>query len=171
MRLRLANRRRHTWMLIGILPLFLACGDDEDTGPTEPDTTAEEQAAAEAQATDLFGKLQPAMQQAFLKLALGGGTVEGEAGGTIAVADNKMTLEGFTQDGQLVLDGELTFDGEAEPPTLKGDLVGSGEAYETPIDIGVDMTIDLVNQAYGGTVTVDGVEYDVEALLAAAESS
>ena len=37
MRLRLANRRRHTWMLIGIMPLFLACGDDEETGPTEPE--------------------------------------------------------------------------------------------------------------------------------------
>ena len=172
MRLRPASRRRHTWMLIGILPLFLACGDDEETGPTEPDTTEEDRAAAQAQATELFGKLQPVMQEAFLKLALGGGTIEGEAGGTITVADNKMTLEEFSQDGQLVLDGELTFDGEAEPPTLKGDMVGSGEAYETPVNITVDMTVDLTaDPPYGGTVTVGGVEYDVAALLAAAAAA
>ncbi len=171
MRLRLANRRRHTWMLIGILPLFLACGDEEETGPTEPENGNGDPEVAQAQAMELFGTLQPVMQEAFLKLALGGGTIEGEAGGTITVADNKMTLEEFSQDGELVLDGELTFDGTAEPPTLKGDLVGSGEAYETPVDIGVDMTIDLANQEYGGTVSVDGVVYEVAELLAAAENS
>ena len=112
------------------------------------------------------------MQEAFLKLALGGGTIEGEEGGTIIVADNKITLKEFSQDGQLVLDGELTFDGEAEPPTLKGDMVGSGEAYETPVNITVDMTVDLTaDPPYGGTVTVGGVEYDVEELVAAAEES
>ena len=168
MRLRLAGRRRHTWMLIGILSLFLACGDDEETGPTEPDTTEEDQAAAQARATELFGKLVPVMQEAFVKLAVGGGTIEGETGGTITIADNVMTLEDFTQDGQLVLNGELTFDGAAQPPTLKGDLVGSGEAYEAPVDINVDMTVDLTaDPPYGGSVTVGGVEYDVGALLAA----
>ena len=103
-----------------------------------------------------------------MKLAVGGGTIEGETGGTITIADNVMTLEDFTQDGQLVLNGELSFDGAAQPPTLKGDLVGSGEAYEAPVDINVDMTVDLTaDPPYGGTVTVGGVEYDVGALLAA----
>ena len=79
-----------------------------------------------------------------------------------------MTLEDFSQDGQLVLNGELTFDPEARPATLKGDLVLSGEAYETPVEIVVDMTVDLTAEPpYGGTMTVDGMEYDVGALMAA----
>ena len=126
--------------------------------------------AAQARGTELFGKLVPVMQEAFLKLALGGGTIEGEAGGTITVADNKMTFEDFSQDGQTVLNGEMTFDGAAEPPTLKADLVATGEAFEAPVDIKVDLTVDLTaDPPYGGTVTVDGAEYDVAALLAAPE--
>ena len=124
--------------------------------------------AAQARGTELFGKLVLVMQEAFVKLAVGGGTIEGEVGGTITVADNKMTFEDFSQGGQLVLNGEMGFDGAVEPPTLKGDLVATGEAYEAPVDIKVDMTVDLAaDPPYGGTVTVGGVEYDVADLMVA----
>ena len=172
MRLRFAGRGPHTWMLIGLMSLFLACGDDEDPAPTEPGNgmqqpgdDGEDLAAAQAQAAELFGMLQPVMTEAFLKLALGGGTIEGDGGGTITVADNEMVMEDFSPDGQFFLNGELTFDGEAEPPTLKGDLVATGEAFEAPLDINLDMTVDVATQTYGGKVTVGGVEYDIAVLL------
>ena len=116
---------------------------------------------------ELFGKLIPVMQQAFLKLAIGGGSFEGEVGGEMTISRNIMALHDFSQDGELVLNGELTFDGAARPPTLKGNLVASDATYESPVVIVLDMTVNLTAEPpYGGTMTVGGVEYDVETLMA-----
>ena len=113
---------------------------------------------------ELFGKLVPVMQKAFPETRPWRWPYRREIGGTITITDNVMTLEDFTQDGRFVLNGELTFDGAVQPPSLKGDLVTSGKA---PVDIVLDMTVDLAaDPPYGGTVTVARVEYLVMELMA-----
>ena len=72
----------------------------ESTGPTEPEPTTEDPAAAQTRATELFGKLVPVMQEGFLKLVVGGGTIEGEAGGATLDGDEWGFID---QDGNWVV--------------------------------------------------------------------
>jgi len=176
MRLLTAGLHGDTRRPIVLLPLLLAlaCGGDDGNGPTEPENgiSEEEQAArAQEQVRGLFTTLEPVVVQAMGLLLQGGGTIQGEQG-TLVVAGTTMTLEGFSADGQLVLDGELTLDILAQPVTLKGDLVASGlEGQEGPVDVNVDITIDPTTdpRTYGGTVTVGEVVYDLAELLAEEE--
>ena len=179
MRLLAAGFRGDTRRLIVLLPLALlalSCGGDDGDGPTEPETgTSEEEQAARAQeqVRGLFTTLEPVVAEAMGLLLQGGGTIEGQQG-TLTVAGSTMTLESFSADGQLVLDGELTLDLLVQPVTLKGDLVASGlEGQEGPVDVKVDITIDPTTdpRTYGGTVTVGEVVYDLTELLAGEEGA
>ncbi len=169
MRLQAAGRPR-TWtptLLVPLTLLFLGCGDDE--APTEPEPSppdAEEAARAQAQA--LFTSLEPVVGKALELMLTGGGTLEGEQG-TLTVAGSTMTLESFSADGQLVLDGELVLDLLAQPVTLKGDLEASGlEGREGSVPVEVDVTIDTSTdpRTYGGTVTIGEDVYDLDELFA-----
>ena len=170
--------RRGTWKLTAVLPLALlalACGGDDGNGPTEPENgLSEEELAARAreQVQGLVSTLEPVLVNAMGLLLSGGGTLEGEQG-TLTVAGSTMTLESFSADGQLVLDGELTLE-IGQPMTLKGDLVATGLGdQEDPVDINVDMTIDPTTDptTYGGTITVGEVVYDLADLLAGEEGA
>ncbi len=174
MRLQLLNNFPRTWMLIGVLTLLcLACGDDKEEGPTEPENGTPEVDPAVVQAQGLFASLEPILIEALGKVLVGGGTIEGEAG-TITVKGTTLTMEGFSSDGVLFLDGELVLDIQVNPLTLKGELVASGvEGEEGPLDIIVDITIDSTtgSPTYGGTVTVGEEVYELAELLAAREDS
>lgn len=174
MRRQMPRFRRTTWRLAAILPLamlWLACGGDDADGPTEPENgmTAEEEAAqAQAQARALFTGLEPVVAQALELMLTGGGAIEGQQG-TLTVAGSTMTLDSFSVDGQLVLDGELVLDLLVQPMTLKGDLEASGlEGREGTVDVKVDITIDPTTdpREYGGTVTIGEDVYDLTELFA-----
>ncbi len=166
--------RRLILLIMPLALLALACGDDEGNGPTGPEngTTKEEEAAeAQEQVQGLFSALEPVVVKAMGLLLTGGGTIEGEQG-TLAVTGSTLTLESFSADGQLVLDGELTLDLLVQPVTLKGDLVASGlGGQEGPVDVNVDITIDATTDppTYGGTVTVGEDVYDLAELFAEEE--
>ena len=169
MRLQAAGLPR-TWtptLLVPLTLLFLGCGDDE--APTAPEPAPPDAAeAARAQAQALFTSLEPVVGKALELMLTGGGTLEGEQG-TLTVAGSTMTLESFSADGQLVLDGELVLDLLAQPVTLKGDLEASGlEGREGSVPVKVDVTIDTSTdpRTYGGTVTIGEDVYDLEELFA-----
>lgn len=174
MKLQLLNHYPRTWMLIGVLALLcVACGDDKDEAPTEPENGTPEVDPAVLRAQGLFASLEPILIEALGKVLVGGGTIEGEAG-TITVQGTTLTIEGFSSDGVLFLDGQLTLDIQASPLTLKGELVANGiEGEEGPVDIIVDITIDSTTDppTYGGTVTVGEDVHQLAELLADREES
>ena len=138
----LHRRARRLPLLIPLALLFLACGGDD--APTEPEPAPPDaEAAARAQAQALFTSLEPVVAKALELMLTGGGTIDGEQG-TLTVAGSTMTLESFSADGQLVLDGELVLDLLVQPVTLKGDLQANGiEGREGPVPVKVDVTIDI----------------------------
>lgn len=163
----LHRRTRRLPLLIPLALLFLACGGDD--APTEPEPAPPDaEAAARAQAQALFTSLEPVVAKALELMLTGGGTIDGEQG-TLTVAGSTMTLESFSADGQLVLDGELVLDLLVQPVTLKGDLQANGiEGREGPVPVKVDVTIDISTdpRTYGGTVTIGEDVYDLDELFA-----
>ena len=174
MRRQLLNHYPRTWMLIGVLALLCAaCGDDKEEGPTEPENGPPAVDPATVRAQGLFASLEPILIEALGKVLVGGGTIEGEEG-TITVEGSTLTMEGFSSDGVLFLDGQLTLDIQANPLTLKGELVANGvEGEEGPLDILVDITIDSTTDppTYGGIVTVGGEVHQLAELLEESEDS
>lgn len=133
------------------------------------------QAACEKAAEeDRAFRLVEVNAKAFERLAVGGGTIEGEAGGTITVGFVRcldpdgggyncghFTLEDFTQDGQLVLNGELTFNGSFHPAPLKGDLVisvsaGGPTVAEKAKSATTDQTAATITSTTGSPKRVPG---------------
>ena len=175
MRSEIAGRRRNLGLAaLPLALLILSCGGD-DAEPAGPENGApDEEARLQKQVQGLFTALEPAVIQAMTLLLTGGGTVEGEQGGTLTVEGSTLTLESFSADGDLVLDGELTVDLLVQPIALEGDLVVQGlEGREGPVDVKVDMTIDSTTSppAYGGTLTLGEVVYEVAELLAEEEGA
>ena len=162
----LAHNLLITSMLVSCF--FVACGGDEsgDPSPLGPSETAEgpavgtEESAIDPIALAVFEDLGTTMSQAVGIMLSGGGALEGELG-TLAVEGTVITLSGYSPDGQLILDGELTLDIFANPITVKGAVTLSGSSSG---EVVVDMTVASgESPAYGGSVTVDGTQYDVSA--------
>ena len=146
--------------------LLASCGDDDgDKTPAGPgEETGEgvsDELSDEEQAAAVFGDLQQSLTPVAGLLLTGGGTAEG-AQGTATVADDKLTFEGFSPDGALVIDGELEISRGQTTLTLKGTVVLSG-SFEGEVE--VDLTIGVsIPPTYTGTMTVEEVTYDIEAL-------
>ena len=83
----------------------------------------------------------------------------------LRIAGTTWTFEGYSADGQLVIDGTLTV--TASPITATGQLILSGSQEGT---LEVDMAVDLSRGApvFSGSVILNGVEFDVAQLAAAA---
>ena len=99
-------------------------------------------------------------------LVTGGGQIQGKQG-TVVVTGSKMTFDGYSPDGSTVIEGELVINLLVQPIAVTGELSLSGGQSGVAV---VAVTIDLTGRqpTYGGTVTLDGVVYDVAAIAAEA---
>lgn len=149
------------WLLVPTL-MLCGCGDD-DSAPTEPADTGELSAGAE-----FFEELTTPMNQAAALLFTGGGEVAGERGKVVVTGSN-LSFEAYSPDGETTIDGVLTINLLVQPVAVTGDLELAGEQTGTAE---VNVTIDLTSSppVYGGTIVVDGVEYDVAVIVAEAEA-
>ena len=155
--------------------LMTACGDNTNDKPNGPTVvsgeTSEDSMSGEntEEGVALFAALNSAMGDALVLIVSGGGTIDGEGGGTLTVTGNKMTLVNFSPDGILYMDGELTLNLLASPMTITGDLVANGVAgQEGPVNVLIDATVDTSTDplTYGGSLAVGEQEYDVGELAA-----
>ena len=149
--------------------LMTACGDSSNDKPNGPAVvsgeTSEDSMSGEnsEEGVALFAALNSAMGDALVLIVSGGGTIDGEGGGTLTVTGNKMTLVNFSPDGILYMDGELTLNLLASPMTIIGDLVANGVAgQEGPVNGGRDATVDTSTDplTYGGSIAVGEQEYE-----------
>ena len=162
-------------VLCGALVL-VACGGDDEAAPVEPEP--EPVAEITPEIIGLYGTLVGSFQSIFIAalVASPGETVSisGESG-VVEVTDNDWEIKDFSPDGELVLSGNLTVDKakvlEQMPVPVTGSVAFSGSqegelTLDMLITVGADGSLSTT-----GTITIDGAEFDVAEVSAAAAAA
>ena len=149
--------------------VLVACGDDDEAAPVEP----EQPAAAELtpEIIGLYGAVVGTFTNIFFAALVPGTTsVSGEGGGSVEISGSDWTFEDFSPDGELIVNGALNVRIDQTPIPLTGtvNLSGSQEA-ELILDMQLSVGDDGLSAV--GTITIDGAEFDVAEVSAAADAA
>ena len=152
--------------LLAMGALFVACGDDDSGSPTglEDDTESPGAPADSSlsQAATMFRDLNASISQAMLLMCdPDGGVLEGEQG-SVEVVGTTFTLIGYSPNGEIVLDGVLTFD--MATAGIDGTMTATG-AFEGEIEIHITVDLSTSPPTYGGTVKLGDELYEVADLV------
>ncbi|MCY4604523.1 MAG: hypothetical protein OXE49_09855 [Gemmatimonadetes bacterium] len=145
--------------------VLAACGDDDEAAPVEPEP--EPVAEITPEIVGLYGTLVSSFQTVFFAVLIPGTTsVDGEGGGSVAIAGNDWTLQDFSPDGALIINGALNVGIDQTPIPLTGTVTLSG-SQEAEITLDMQITVGADGLSSTGTITIDGAEFDVAELSAA----
>ena len=151
--------------------VLVACGDDDEAAPVEPEPTAAE---ITPEIIALYGPLVSSFTNIFFQTLVPGTTsVEGAGGGSVAIAGNEWTMQDYAPDaeGTLIINGTLNVGIDQTPIPLTGTVKISGaQEAEVVLDIAISIGADGGLSATG-KVTVDGAEFDAAELSAAVEAA
>ena len=117
---------------------------------------------------DLYGTLLSSLTNVFFAVVVGGTEVAGEGGGSVAIAGNEWTLQDYSPDGELIINGTLDVRVAETPIPLSGTIVLSG-SHDAELVLDMAISVAGTDLSATGTITIDGTEFDVAALSAAAE--
>jgi len=120
--------------------------------------------------TALYGTLISSFQNIFFAALIPGTTsVPGEGGGSVEIAGNDWTLQDYSPDDELIVNGTLNVGIDQTPIPLTGTItfLGSQEA-ELMLDMVIAVGADGLS--ISGTITIDGTEFDVAEIHEAAEA-
>ena len=150
--------------------VWAACGDDDDSAPTEPEPEPTPELTPEIVA--LSGTLVASFRDAFaVALISDEAEVPGTGGGTLTIAGNTWTLQDYSPDGALIINGTLDVAKDQFPQVpVVGTVETTGSSENTiALDIVVDASgAELVTT---GTITIDGAAFDIAEIVAAAEAA
>jgi hypothetical protein len=142
--------------------LLPGCGGSGDEAPTQP---------TQEDALVIMSVLNTAFAQLDLTKLLTGQVIQGVRG-TLTLTATVWTFDGYSPDGELQIDGQLTLNVFSSPYAMKGKLTLSGSQEGTVIvDITIDMAADPQNPTLGGTVTFNGAQFQVADLMLAASAA
>lgn len=144
-----------------------ACGgdDDGDKAPTGPDGSTGADVSPEAVA--LTGVLVQSFQSAFFASLVADTTSIAGVEGRVQIMGNTWSMEGYSPDGLLFLDGTLNVGKELFPNIpVKGTINLSGAQEAVMV---MDMVIAVQGTELGatGTITIDDVAFNIADLIAA----
>ena len=145
------------------------CGDDEKSTPVEfePEPIAGE---ITPEIVGLYGTLVTTFTNIFFAVAVGGTSVEGEGGGSVEIAGNEWTLQDFSPDGALIINGTLNVAVTETPIQLTGTVIISG-SHDAELVLDMAIAVEGTDLSATGTITIDGAEFDVAELSAAAAAA
>ena len=149
--------------------LMTACGDDGKSTPMAPDEEAAAQLPPEA--VQVTGLLVASFQTAFFASLLADTTSVPGVSGSVEVMGNDWVLQDFSPDGMIVLNGALLVGKEQYPVIpVSGTIEVTGSQESTMV---LDMVVSVAGTELSttGTLTIDGVEFDIAALVTAAEAA
>ena len=150
--------------------VLVACGDDDEAAPVEPEPTAAE---ITPEIIALYGPLVASFEGIFFAVLVGTTSVEGEGGGSVEIAGNEWTMQDYAPnaEGTLIINGTLNVGIDQTPIPLTGTVKISGaQEAEVVLDIAISIGADGGLSATG-KVTVDGAEFDAAELSVAVDAA
>ena len=119
----------------------------------------------------LYGTLVTSFQNVFFAVLIPGTTsVAGEGGGSVEIAGSEWTFQDYSPDGALIINGTLNVDITQMPIPLTGTVTLSG-SQEAEIMLDMAIAVEGTELSATGTITIDGAEFDVAAVSAAAAAA
>lgn len=146
-----------------------ACGDDDDEPtPVEPEPTPAAEITPEI--VGLYGTLVSSFTSVFSAVLVGGTSVEGEGGGSVEIEGNQWTLQDFSPDGELIINGTLNVGVTETPVPLTGEVTLTG-SQDAKLVLNMEISVGPDGLSATGTITINDAEFDVAALSAAAAAA
>ena len=115
----------------------------------------------EFEATNLVQALAVTFQQGIVAAQAGEGSIGGISG-KFSVVGDRWRFEGYSPEGEVFIDGELTVDATQQPMVIRGELDLSGMLSGV---LFIDLSYNSSNGVFDGTITVDGVHVAVSERL------
>ena len=141
-----------------------------DSGGTETGNMSEGGNKLTPEIIALYDTLISSFQNVFFAALIPGTTsVPGEGGGSVEVVGNDWTLQDYSPDGALIINGTLNVGIDQTPIPLTGTVIFSG-SQEAELVIDMELSIGADGLYATGTITIDGAEFDVAEILEAAEA-
>ena len=106
----------------------------------------------------------------FAALVPGTTSVPGEGGGTVEIAGNDWTLQDYSPDGALIINGALNINLTQDPIPMSGEVTLSG-SHEAELILDMQLSVGADGLSATGTITINGAEFDVAELSAAAAAA
>ena len=150
--------------------VLVACGDDDSTpsAPVEPDPPPAAEITPEI--VGLYGTLVGSFQNVFFAALVPGTTSVAGESGSVEIEGNEWTLQDYSPDGSLVINGTLNIDITQETIPLTGTVTLSG-SQEAEMVLDMLITTGADGLSATGTITINDVEFDVAELSAAAAAA
>ena len=149
--------------------VFAACNDETSSSPTGPDAggvPVDNAETEDGQGAVFSRELSLAVADVFPLLLFGGGELDRKGGGRVLIEGTTMTFEAYSPDGVTSMDGVIVIEILESFWSPTGTLVlGGGSEGEAVVVMTLAPSTDP--PAAGGTVTIDGTEYEVAELAAA----
>ena len=155
-------------VLCGTLVLAACGGDDDEAAPVEPEPAAAE---ITPEIVGLYGTVVTAFTNIFFAALVPGTTsVPGEGGGSVEISGNDWTLNEYSPDGELIANGALSVGLDQTPIPLSGEVTLSG-SHEAELILDMQLSVGTDGLSATGTITINGVEFDVAEVSAAATAA
>ena len=139
-------------------------------GTTRTGNISAEESQLTPEIIALYGTLVSSFQNIFFAALIPGTmSVEGEGGGSVEIAGNDWTLQDYSPDGALIINGTLNVGIDQTPIPLTGTVIFSG-SQEAELVIDMELSVGADGLYATGTITIDGAEFDVAEILEAAEA-
>ncbi len=155
-------------VLCSALVLAACSSDDDEAAPLEPEPGPAAEITPEI--VGLYGTLVSSFTNVFFAVAVGGTSVEGEGGGSVEIAGNEWVLQDFSPDGELIVNGTLNVGVTETPIPLVGTVVLSG-SHDAELVLDMAIAVEGTDLSATGTMTIDGAQFNVAELSAAAEAA
>jgi|TARA_Y100000758_G_scaffold20685_1_gene14248 hypothetical protein len=149
--------------------VMTACGDGEKSTLMAPDQEAAAQLPPEA--VQVAGLLVASFQTAFIASLIADTTSVPGVSGSVEVMGNDWVLQDFSPDGTLVLNGALLVGKEQFPMIPVSGTIEVTGAQESTIMLDMVVRVDGTELSPTGKLTIDGVEFDMAALVTAAAAT
>ena len=119
----------------------------------------------------LYGTLVSTFTNIFFAALIPGTTsVLGEGGGSVEISGNDWTLQDYSPDGALIANGALNVGMDQTPIPLTGEVTLSG-SHEAELILDMQLSVGTDGLSATGTITINGAEFDVAEVSAAAAAA